>query len=228
MAKRRNHLVDQHMEHISARVFEQYQHVIREQIGRQHGIYALYRRSQLYYVGLASNLKGRLGAHLRDRHHGLWDNFSVYLTTQAEHIRELELLVLRIVPTRGNKFKGRFPRSTDMKRDLVQMIRSQQSAELDALVGRRHTRNLTPREIRAQETVLGPYLDRRLRLKASYKGNEYRASVRPDGWIRYNGYLYASPSDLASEIVGRRINGWHFWFWERSPKKWERLKTLKG
>jgi hypothetical protein len=135
--------------------------------------------------------------------------------------------VLRIVPTRGNKVKGRFPGSTDMKRGLVKMIRSHQSAELDALVGRRRTHKPTARELRAQETVLGPYIDRRLRLKANYKGNEYRASVRPDGWIRYKGYLYASPSDLAREIAVRRVNGWHFWTWERSLDKWERLKTLK-
>lgn len=227
MTKRRTHLVDQHMEHISARVFEKYAQVLREKIGRQHGIYALYRRTQLYYVGLASNLKGRLNAHLRDRHHGLWDNFSVYLTTQADHIRELELLVLRIVPTRGNKVKGRFPGSTDMKRELVRMIRSRQNAEIDALVGRRKARDPSAREVRAQETVLGPYLDRRLRLRAQYKGEEYRASVRPDGWIRYKQHLYASPSGLATEITGRAANGWHFWLWERSPGKWERLKTLK-
>ena len=75
--------------------------------------------------------------------------------------------------------------------------------------------------------MLGDYVDRRLRLKATYKGEEYRAAVRPDGWIRYKSYLYSSPTTIAQEIIGRPANGWHFWFWERSPGKWERLKTLK-
>jgi hypothetical protein len=43
---------------------------------------------------------GRLKGHLRDCHKGLWDRFSVYLTSDAEHIKELESLLLRIIGTK--------------------------------------------------------------------------------------------------------------------------------
>jgi hypothetical protein len=212
------------MEGISARIFEVYQDVIRDQISKQHGIYALYKRDRLYYVGLARNLRSRLWTHLRDRHHGLWDNFSVYLTTEADHIRELELLVLRILRPKGNKVLGKFPGSTDLKKVLARELRRRQRAELDALVGRKRIATEKRREF---ETSLGPYLDRRLKLEATYKGETFRATVRRDGWIRYNGHLYASPSDIAKEIMGRPVSGWHFWKYERSPGKWVRLKSLK-
>ena len=79
MAKKK-HLVIQHMEDISWRVMEEYPQVVKELIKGKAGIYALYRKRKLYYVGLATNLMGRLKTHIKDRHHGAWDRFSVYLT----------------------------------------------------------------------------------------------------------------------------------------------------
>jgi len=52
MRKSKSHLVSQHMEGISAKALEQYQDIIREYIRGRHGIYALYKREKLYYVGL--------------------------------------------------------------------------------------------------------------------------------------------------------------------------------
>jgi hypothetical protein len=49
-----------------------------------------YRKGKLYYSGLASDLRGRLRWHLRDRHAQRWDTFSVYLTIGDKHLRELE------------------------------------------------------------------------------------------------------------------------------------------
>lgn len=228
MAKKKVHLVDRHMEGISAKIFELYQPIIRSQIGRQHGVYALYKGDRLYYVGLATNLKGRLGTHLKDRHHGLWDNFSVYLTTEAHHIRELELLVLRIVRPKGNRAFGRFPSSVDMTKQLIHEVKECQDAELEKLIGRRmRSTRKAAKVARAAETSLGPYVDRRIKLQGVYKGDIYKATVRADGWILYNRNLYASPTDIAREIIGRPVSGWYFWQWEKSPGKWERLKTLK-
>jgi hypothetical protein len=95
-------LVTQYLEGISGSALDKYQKVIREYVKRRHGIYALYRRDRLYYVGLASNLKNRLNHHLKDKHKGRWDRFSVYLTIGDTHLKELESLVLRIVQPKGN------------------------------------------------------------------------------------------------------------------------------
>src|SRR4030043_614278 len=90
-------LVCQHLENISREALEKYQNIVQRYVRRRQGVYALYRRNKLYYVGLASNLRSRLSHHLRDRHGDSWDRFSVYLTIGDSHLQELEALILRIV-----------------------------------------------------------------------------------------------------------------------------------
>ena len=80
-------LVLEHLEDLSGRVLEEYPEEVKALIRRRSGIYALYRRDKLYYVGLANNLMLRLKQHLRDRHNGVWDRFGVYLTVHNEHIQ---------------------------------------------------------------------------------------------------------------------------------------------
>lgn len=230
MAKRRHHLVCQHLEGISATALAQYQDIIREHIKGRHGIYALYKRDQLYYVGLASNLRGRLKTHLRDRHKGLWDRFSVYFTIHADHIRELESLVLRIVKPKGNKQQGKLPGSENLKKQLEREVRKRQHDELEVLMGKKQkvTKKRSKRVKRSDsETVLGPYLDQRIVIQRKYKGTLYKARVRKNGWINFNGYLYRSPTGPAMEICGRSVNGWYFWRYQRAPGDWVPLHKLR-
>ena len=49
---RHSQLVCQHLENISSDALEKYQNVIRSYVRGRQGIYALYRRYKLYYVGL--------------------------------------------------------------------------------------------------------------------------------------------------------------------------------
>ena len=67
---RQKRLVIQHLEDISWQVLEAYPQIVKEMIHGKSGVYALYRRGKLYYVGLATNLMARLKIHLRDRHQG--------------------------------------------------------------------------------------------------------------------------------------------------------------
>ncbi len=90
MAKR-TPLVCQQLENISREAFGKYQNIIRQYVRRRHGAYVLYRRGKLHYVGLASNLRSRLGHHLRDRHQDSWDRFSVYLTIGDTYLKETML-----------------------------------------------------------------------------------------------------------------------------------------
>jgi hypothetical protein len=101
MAKR-TPLVCQQLENISREALGKYQDIIRQYVRRRHGVYALYRRGKLHYVGLASNLRSRLAHHLRDRHQDSWDRFSVYLTI-VTHLA----LILRIVKPMGKKVKDK-------------------------------------------------------------------------------------------------------------------------
>lgn len=60
MKSRKGQLVCQHLENISRKALENYQNIIKEYVKGRHGVYALYRKGNLYYVGLASNLRNRL------------------------------------------------------------------------------------------------------------------------------------------------------------------------
>ena len=117
-AKKSNAIVRGYIERVSGRVLENYRPIIKEMIRGHAGVYALYKREKLYYVGLASNLMNRVNHHLKDRHKGKWDRFSVYLTINDSHIRSLEALMLRVVVDHpvGNKVKGRLDGATDMVR----------------------------------------------------------------------------------------------------------------
>ena len=126
----KNSLVIEHMEGISREAIKRYPDIITEFVRRKSGVYALYNGNALYYVGLAKNLKSRLGGHLRDRHADAWDHFNVYLTQGDEHLKELESLVLRILSPAGNRVAGKFMASKDLRRVLRQRIIAAQKREL--------------------------------------------------------------------------------------------------
>jgi hypothetical protein len=107
-AKRRSRaIVRGYLERINSLVFESYRNQITELIGGNHGVYALYNRDKLYYVGLATDLKGRIRHHLKDRHRGKWDRFSLYIIRKEDHIKEVESLLMRIAKPPGNKVLGK-------------------------------------------------------------------------------------------------------------------------
>lgn len=230
MKKRTNTFVREYLERVSWKVLDAYRPVIRSMIRGHAGVYALYKGEKLYYVGLASNLMGRVNHHLKDRHKGKWDRFSVYLTTDDGHIRPLEALVLRVVDPSGNRVKGRLRGAHDLARDLRQRIQERARNEAAALLGGRyasHRRKLMSR--RAKGTlVLGGLVEKRLVLLAHYKGKRYRAALRRNGQISYKGRLFTSPSSVAKVIVGRAANGWNFWHYRNPKGKWVKLAELKG
>src|SRR2546426_7737678 len=198
MAKR-SPLVCQHLEKISRSALEKYQDSIREFVRKRHGVYALYRRGRLYYVGLASNLRNRLRGHLKGRHAKYWDRFSVYLTIGDSHIKELESLLLRITDPPGNKQAGKFARSEDLRRRLGREIRQRMRKEYLALMGKSDAdEGINARRLLAatkgQRPALAKYIQAPLRLRRRWKGKTHYARVRRDGSIRFDGKIYNSPS----------------------------------
>jgi hypothetical protein len=212
MSSKSHFVVCQHLENVSRDALEKYQFIIRDFVRRRQGIYALYRRDKLYYVGLASNLRSRLTMHLRDRHGQSWDRFSVYLCVSDAHLRELEALVLRIVQQpKGNQQMGKLPRSEDLRRKLGAEIRKYQREEFKDLIGRK----LGPKKELAQEAVaeipgrrpvLAAYVQKPLKLRVRFKGKLLQAQVRRDGRIRFKGALYDSPSVAGAAACGRGLD----------------------
>jgi len=227
MAKRGTHLVVQHLEGVHSRLFEEHKDVLREFLRGRHGIYALYKGDRLYYVGLAASLRSRLRNHLKDRHAGRWDHFSVYITSTNDHLRELEALALRIASPKGNKSLTRFARSQDLKKYFRRHIAERQRHELDDLFASSDEPEIRHESLRAP--ALASWVKAKLAIRMEYKSKRFRAIVRPDGKIRFKGRTFNSPSIAATRISrsGHAMNGWRLWKYERSPGEWVYLNELR-
>lgn len=228
--RKSSQLVCQHLENISREALDRYQKTIRDYVRHRQGVYALYRRGKLYYVGLASDLRWRLNAHLKDRHGRQWDRFSVYLTVGDKHLRELESLLLRVVKPKpkGNKQKGKFAHSQNLLPQFKKQLRLLQQIELNGMIGREPP---APKERRKKTTPHSPILAQfshpPTKLRATLKGKKFRATVRKDGSIRFDGKIYPSPSAAGKAATRRSCNGWWFWKFERAPGDWVRLSELR-
>ncbi len=228
--KRNAQLVCQHLENISRGALEEYQDLIRQYVRGRQGVYALYRRGKLYYVGLATNLRNRLEHHLRDRHADSWDRFSVYITIGDHHLRELESLILRTVKPSGNKQKGKFAKSEDLRSRFRRDMRQSFDAEVNGMfeeprpVRRKATKKMTD----GSAPVLAKYIKHPFSLRVRFKGKLISAKVRRDGTIRFNGKIYTSPAGAGKAACHRpSCNGWTFWTYERAPGDWVLLDMLR-
>jgi hypothetical protein len=216
------------LEDVSWRLFEEYPEVVQELIRRRPGVYVLYRKHRVHYVGLAGNLMRRVKSHLKDHHKGVWDRFSVYLAGDAEHIKALESLLLRIVEPKGNRQSGRFPGARNllqlMNRRMVEIDANRRARLLGGAVAERRLRSQAKKGGTA--AVFAGLSERRVSLRAKYKGRQYRASLRRNGTIGFNGKSFASPSAAAMNIVKRHLNGLSFWRFRNKKRKWVPLRTL--
>jgi len=228
MAKK-GQLVSQHLERISADVFDKYITIIKGYVGRRQGIYALYKGNRLYYVGLASNMNARLKQHLRDKHEGKWNKFSVYLTIGDTHLREIESLVLRVMQPPGNSVKGKLRFAQDLRRNMRRDVQSHVKRETDMLFGfERKVEKEEAYSKNGRTPILYPYRGKVKKIRATFKGKKLRATVLKDGRIRFANQIFNSPSLAAKEACGRTSeNGWVFWKYERAPGDWVRLGKLR-
>lgn len=211
MAKN-HHLVIEHLENIGAKVFEKFAPVITRFVDRRNGIYALYKGETLYYVGLASNLKGRLKEHLRDRHAQKWDRFSVYLTQSDRFLKDMESLILRISLPEGNRVKGKLPGSHDLKRSLQGEISTLQRMEMNGVLGKK-----APTKSTRSTKLSGT---RTIHLRREYKGRMYHAILRIDGTVSLRGKVYSSLSAAGVAVTKRGTNGRQFWRAKNSAGEW--------
>ncbi len=224
-----NGIVDTYLERVSWRVLEDYRANVKAMIHGHAGVYALYRGQKLYYVGLAKSLMNRVNQHLKDRHSGKWDNFSVYLTSDGDHIRPLESLVLRIVSPAGNRVVGKLKGAKDLVNDLKREMSSADSDKRSMILRGRHLQQRRRSKTKNQKgtLVLAGVVERRFPLRAEYKGKTYRAMLRKDGTISYSGTIYNSPSAAAIAIVKHNANGWVFWSYKRGANDWASLRELR-
>lgn len=247
MIKHDHILVSQYLENISRKALEKYSRILRKYLRGRHGIYALYHKDKLYYVGLASNLRSRLGHHLRDRHAHAWDRFSIYFTIGGKHLKEIESLLLRIIELKGNKQMGKFGRADDLRNRFRSELKRSWQSELGDLfcTDTAHEEPTTDRKSSrlrkkyGKVPVLAKYVNRRFHIRYRYKGKVYIAHVRRDGSItfaregaeadRLQGKVFTSPSLAAKAVASksRSRNGWVCWEYERAPGDWVFLNEIR-
>lgn len=225
---KRPSLVCQYLENISGNALEKYEAIIQQYTRSRPGIYALYRNKRIYYIGLARNLRGRLRRHLRDRHQGLWNRFSVYLTIGDAHMKELESLLLRIGKPAGNRQSGKFSRAENLRKRLKRdMVNHHRMLLREVFCDDIGDEDAVPA---ARRHGLAKFLKGEpLKLRGRYKGKFLYARVRSNGLIRFKKVLYKSPSAAGQAAIGGRgaVDGWWFWYFERAPGDWVRLDALR-
>jgi len=230
MKRKPDNLVSEFFEKISWKILEDYPQIVNEMIRGKAGLYALYDDDELYYVGLAVDLHRRLKQHIKDRHGDYWNRFSVYLVTADEHTKPLESLVLRIASPEGNSVKGKLPGAVNQKKRIDQKIRDIDANDRAKMMGGSDVQRRIKAKVRAAGTQgMKGVLDRRYTLRAEYKDALYKATLRKDGKISFQGELYASPTAAAKAIIdGRAINGRTFWKYKNDAGEWVVLSKLIG
>ncbi|MGD0589942.1 MAG: GIY-YIG nuclease family protein [Bacteroidota bacterium] len=237
--KKRRGLIKGNLERISSRVFDLYHDEITELVGKHHGVYALYKKNRLYYVGLANNLKSRVKHHLRDRHAKKWDTFSLYLIRNVNYLRELESLLVHIAEPTGNIMRGRFTKSVNLLKTLEEMMEERDKRQRETILagarGKRHRKHKplhrkSPKKIGERKKgvpVLKGMFGPSTVLKAKFKGKEYSAEVDQDGKIHFDGKVFNSPSMAAMHLTIGAKDGWHFWKYQNNAGAWVTINALR-
>jgi hypothetical protein len=237
MPKSHRGLVRGNLERVSSQVFDRYHAEIAELVTRQHGVYALYKKDRLYYVGLATNLRSRVKHHLRDRHAQKWDTFSLYLVRNVNYLKELESLLVHITEPGGNIIKGSFAHSKNLLGSLEGMMEQRDREQRERILAGARTKKRSLRNKRlvsrhgkftiSWKPSLQGILKGGSKLARAYKGKEFTATVAADGKIEFDGKIFNSPSLAASAITHRPMNGWQFWKYQDKDGNWVKLDRLR-
>ncbi len=106
------------IEILESPVFERRLH---EMMRGYAGIYVLHQGKRIYYVGLTTNLLGRIKGHAKWRA-GKWDHFTFFRIQKVRYLKDIETLLHRLVDSPGNKVKGHVPRDADLNRVLREVL----------------------------------------------------------------------------------------------------------
>lgn len=225
--RRYESIVHSHLERVSRTLLEEHPEIVKRFIGRNSGVYALYRKDRLYYVGLTTRLAARLKAHIKDRHGAGWDQFSIYLTVHDQHLKGIEALLLQIARPSGNRVGGKPSGSKDMLRRVQRAVKEESNSRITKLFGRSRVRTPPSNSPVLEQNELAKLFPRGARLRATHKGKEYFARLHADGRPRRHRIFYSSLSQMARAILKRSSNGWWFWQVERGSGNWVRLTKVR-
>ena len=102
-----------------------FKHGLQEITRGYSGLYFLYKRKTLYYIGLAKNLYWRLLGHTKNKNRGKWDSFAIFRVGRVRYLKDIESLLLRAAQPPGNSVSGNFHRDANLTK-VLKKIRSEQ------------------------------------------------------------------------------------------------------
>jgi len=108
-------LIKWYLENASSDLLELTRDSFQSRFKNESGIYALYKDSDLYYIGLTKSLAARLAGHMKDHHSGKWNRFSLYMLHQKRHLKPVESLLLTLTRPKGNLYRSTLPKETSLK-----------------------------------------------------------------------------------------------------------------
>lgn len=224
-------IVEAYLERIGQKVFKDFSSVITGLIRGNQGIYALYKRDKLYYIGLASNLKIRIKHHLNDKHKNCWTHFSLYIISKQEHIKEFESVILRVADPKGNSVKGKLSRAKNLRPSLKRGLKKELVRQLNGIIGGKEKKGVKKAKAKAADSgrPLRGLFRHYQPIYSTYKGRDYKANVLKSGSIKLKGQLYDSPTGAAKAVVTRgTVNGWSFWKYKDKGGELRKIAGLRG
>jgi len=225
-------IVEAYLERIGQKIFRDFSSVITGLIKGNQGIYALYKKDKLYYIGLASNLKNRIKHHLNDKHKNYWTHFSLYIISKQEHIKEFESVILRVAYPKGNTVKGKLSRAKNLRPSLKRGLKAEWERQINGIIGgkKKETVKSTVKKAKAgkaERPLKGVFPGGKV-IYGTYKGKKYKAWVNHLGRIRVNDKRYDTPTAAANAIITKgAANGWSFWKYKDKNGNLVSLKNLR-
>ena len=245
--KKRTPLLVEKLEDIGKEIFEKsYRKILKKHIGKQPGVYALYKGEKLYYVGQAQELVSRIKTHLDNKHAKCWDRFSIYIAKNKKYVPDLEAVVIAVADPKGNKNRPQLAKKIRKAIKLEQRIKKDLDEQTQKMMGptKRSKQAQSKRKSKAKITkasksqslksqnrksslILVNLFETDKPLKANYKGQEYRAMLLTSGKVLYNGKEYDSLSKAGKVVTGLNTNGWTFWEIQDHKDNWITLRALR-
>ena len=228
-------LFTEKLEKIHKDIFKDHRNALLKLVGKSHGVYALYKRDRLYYVGKASDLKKRVGEHLNDIHARKWTHFTAFLTSKSEDIKDIEAVLIIIADPDGNTNK---PKSSakDMLKSLEALIKEEQEEKRRKILGKKSTskkkkdvsKKKKSKAIRKQSTLNSETGKNKLvKMKQLFdadlikegdtwyfKNNKKNIEgiITSDGQLKVGGKTYTSHHKAGKEAMNwPSCNGWNHW-----------------
>jgi hypothetical protein len=110
------------IEVIDSKIFEE---DLPKLMRRYAGVYILYDKKKVHYVGLSKNLLSRLKNHLKDKHKGRWDRFTVFRIAAVQYLKDLETLLQYVTLPAGNVVEGKLPKDANFNKILMDVLKEQ-------------------------------------------------------------------------------------------------------